>query len=87
MIQVHGKTILSTEFKSMIKAHDLNPWQFSYQKPSSYWQYQKNQILIGNIKSLVFAGNIIKAQFSLQHQNPILICNIKAKFLLAIFKA
>ena len=26
MIQVHGKTILSMEFKSIIKAHDLNSW-------------------------------------------------------------
>ena len=28
MIQVHGKTILTMKFKSIIKAHDLNPWQF-----------------------------------------------------------
>ena len=41
MIQVHGKTILSMEFKSIIKAHGLNPWQFIYPKPSSRWQYLK----------------------------------------------
>ena len=58
MIQVYGKTILSMKFKSIIKAHDLNPWQFIYPKPNSHWQ----------------------------HQNPILICNIKAQFLLAISK-
>jgi len=28
MIQVHGKTILSMDFKSIIKAHGLNPWKF-----------------------------------------------------------
>ena len=41
MIRVHGKTILSMEFKSIIKAHDLNPWQFIHPSP----------ILIGNIKA------------------------------------
>ena len=30
MIQVHGKTILLMEFKSIIKADSLNSWQ-SYQ--------------------------------------------------------
>ena len=49
MIQVHGKTILSMEFKSIIKAHDLNPWQFIHPKANFYQQYQ-NSILIGNIK-------------------------------------
>ena len=59
MIQVHGKTILSMEFKSIIKAHDSNPWQFIHPKPNSHWQYQKpnsywqhqNPIPIGNIKT------------------------------------
>ena len=55
MIQIHGKTILSMEFKSIIKAHDSNPWQFIHQKPNSHWQHQ-NPILIGNIKT--------------QHQKP-----------------
>ena len=50
MIQVHGKTILSMEFKSMIKAHDLNSWQFIYPKLNSYWQHQ-SLILISNIKT------------------------------------
>ena len=39
MIQVYDRTILSMKFKSMIKAHDLNTWQFICQNP----------ILIGNI--------------------------------------
>ena len=53
MIQVHGKTILSMEFKSIIKVHDSK--QFIHQKPNSHWQHQ-NPILIGNIKT--------------QHQKP-----------------
>ena len=59
MIQVHGKTILSMEFKSIIKAHDSNPWQFIHPKPNSHWQYQKpnshwqhqSPIIIDNIKA------------------------------------
>ena len=59
MIQVYGKTILSMEFKSIIKARDSNPRQFihpkpnshcQYQKPNSHWQHQ-SPILIGNIKA------------------------------------
>ena len=82
MIQVNGKKILSMEFKSIIKAHDSNPWQFIHPKPNSYCQYQ----------SLVLIGKI-KAQFSLatskpnsywQHQSPIPIGNIKAQFSLAL---
>ena len=68
MIQVHGKTILLMEFKFMIKAHDLNLWQFIYPKPNFHWQHQ-NPILIGNIK----------AQFSLAIS--------KAQLTLALFKA
>ena len=34
-------TILSMEFKSHKQAHGLNPWQFIYQMPNSYWQHQK----------------------------------------------
>ena len=49
MIQVHGKTFLSMKFKSIIKTHDSNPWQFIHPKPNSHWQYQSS-ILIGNIK-------------------------------------
>ena len=48
MIQVHGKTILLMEFKSIIKAYDLNPWQFIYSKPNSHWQYQST-VIAGNI--------------------------------------
>ena len=84
MIQVHGKTILSMEFKSIIKAHDSNSWQFIHPKPNSYWQYQ-SPILIGNIKPQVLLATS-KANFYWQHQNPILIGNIKAQFLLATSK-
>ena len=63
MIQVHGKTIFSMEFKSMIKAHDLNLWQFIYPKPNSHWQHQ-NPIFIGNIKAQ-FSLAISKAQLML----------------------
>ena len=76
MIQVHGKTILSMEFKSMIIAHDLNIWQFIYPKPNSRWQHQ-NPIFIGNIKEQ-FSLAISKPNFYWQHQNPILIGNIKS---------
>ena len=67
MIQVHGKTIFSMEFKSMIKAHDLNLWQFIYPKPNSHWQYQK-----ANLR-----WHYLKPNFHWQHQSPILIGNIK----------
>ena len=50
MIQVHSKTILLMEFKSMIKTHDLNTWQFIYPKLNSHWQHQC-PIFIGNIKT------------------------------------
>ena len=46
-IQIHNQSpwfkpmaILSIEFKSIIKAHGSNQWQFIYQKPNSHWQYQ-----------------------------------------------
>ena len=50
MNQVNGKTILSMEFKSIIKAHDLNPWQFIHPKPNSHWQHQ-SPIFIGTTLS------------------------------------
>ena len=95
MIQVHGKTILSMEFKSIIKAHDLNPWQFIYpkaqfslakSKPNSHWQYKKPNSHWQH-QSLILIGNI-KAQFSLtkskpnshwQYQSPIFIGTILSK--------
>ena len=49
MIQVHGKTILSMKFKSMIKAHDL---------------FIQSPILISNIKAQ-FLLVISKAQLTL----------------------
>ena len=63
MIQVHGKTILSMEFKFIIKAHDSNPWRFIHLKPNSHGNI-KSLILIGNIKSPILIGNI-KTQFLL----------------------
>ena len=77
MIQVHGKTILSIEFKYIIKTHDLNPWQFVYPKPNFHWQYlnlnshwqHQNPIFIGNIK-IQFLPAIFKAKFSLAISKP-----------------
>ena len=79
MIQIHGKTILLMEFKSMIKAHDLNPWQFIYpkpnfslatSKPNSHWQYQ----------SLVLKHSshwqYLKPNSHWQYQSPVLTGNI-----------
>ena len=77
-------TILSMKFKSIIKTHGLNPWQFIYPKPNSHWQYQ-SPILIGNIK-IQFSLATSKPTFHWQHQSPVLIGNIKVQFLLAIFK-
>ena len=92
MIQVYGKTILSIEFKSIIKAHDLNPWQFIYpkaqfslakSKPNSHWQHQ-SLILIGNIKAH-FSLAKSKSNSYWQHKSSILIGNIKVQFSLALF--
>ena len=74
MIQVHGKTILLMEFKSIIKVHDLNPWQFIYPKPNSHWQHQ-SPILISNIKTQ-FSLATLKAQ--------LMLALFKAQFSLAI---
>ena len=82
MIQVHGKTILSMEFTSMIKAHDLNPWQFIYPKLNSHLQHQ-SLILIGNIKTQ-FSFATPKPNSHWQYQSPILIGNIKTQFSLAL---
>ena len=68
--------ILSTEFKSIIKVHDLNSCQFIYTKPNSHCQYQ-SPIFITNIKSPIFASNI---------KNPILIGNIKSLVLTSNIK-
>ena len=91
MIQVHGKTILSMEFKSIIKAHDSNPWQFIHPKPNSHWQHQ-SPILIGNIKvqfSLAISKlnsywRQSKPNSHWQYQSLILIGNIKTQFSLAL---
>ena len=63
MIQVHGKTILSMEFKSIIKAHDSNPWQFIHPKPNFHWQYQKPNSHWQHPSPILMATS--KAQFSL----------------------
>ena len=51
MIQVHGKTILLMEFKSIIKTQ----FSLATSKSNSYWQHQ-NPILISNIKAQFFIG-------------------------------
>ena len=77
MIQFHGKTILSMEFKSIIKSHDLNLWQF----------YQWNSNLISKAYGLNPCQFIYqkpnshwqhhqKPNFHWQRQNPIHIGNI-----------
>ena len=92
MIQVRGKTILSMEFKSIIKAHDLNPWQFIYpkpnfslvtSKPNFHWQHQSPFSL--TISKSSSRWQYLKPNSHWQNQNPILIGNIKAQFSLALF--
>ena len=85
MIQVHGKTILSMEFKSIIKAHDSNPWQSIHPKPNSHWQYQKPNSHWQYQKPNSY-WQYQKPNSYWQHQSPILIGNIKAQFLLATSK-
>ena len=58
------------EFKSIIEAHDSNPWQF-IQSP----------ILIGNIKT---QNSLAISKPNWQYQNSILIGNIKTQFSLAL---
>ena len=71
MIQIHGKTILSMEFKSIIKAHYSISWQIIYQKSpvltsnikeksSSHCQYIYIYILKKKKKNPVLTGNIKK---------------------------
>ena len=86
VIQVHGKTILSMEFKSMIKTHDLNPWQFIYPKPNSHWQHQ-NPIFISNIKAQ-FSLAISKTQLTLAlFKIQFSLATSKTHFSLAISRA
>ena len=66
MIQIHGKTTLSMEFKSTIKTHGNlfirkpnSHWQ--YLKPNFHWQHQ-SPILIGNISKAESSLAISKAQ-------------------------
>ena len=68
MIQVHGKTILSIEFKSMIKAHDLNPWQFIYPKPNFISNIKAQFSLAISKVQLTLA--LFKPQFSLATSKP-----------------
>ena len=79
MIQIHGKTILSMEFKSIIKAHYSISWQIIYQKspvltsnikekPSSHWQY-----------IYIYIKKKKKTQFSLAtSKSPVLTSNSKS---------
>ena len=85
MIQAHGKTILSMEFTSMIKAHDLNPWQFIYPKLNSHLQHQ-SLILIGNIKTQFLLATS-KPNSHWQYQNSILIGNIKSPTYIGTIKS
>ena len=85
MIQAHGKTILSMEFTSMIKAHDLNPWQFIYPKLNSHLQHQ-SLILIGNIKTQFLLATS-KPNSHWQYQNSILIGNIKSSTYIGTIKS
>ena len=85
MIQVHGKTILSMEFKSIIKAHGLNPWQFIYPKLSSRWQYLKPNSHWQHQAQFSLAMSkpnsrwqYLKPSSHWQYQSPILIGNIKS---------
>ena len=103
-IQIHSQSpwfkpiaILSMKFKSIIKSHDLNPWQFYLSKTqftlaiSSKAQFSrvisKSQILIGNIKSLVLASNIKSLVPAGNIKSPILNGNIKVQLTLALLKA
>ena len=87
MIQVHGKTILSMEFKSIIKAYGLNPWQF-YQWNSNPIRKAHDstswQIICQNAQ---FSLAIFKVQFSLATSKAqFSLATLKAQFSLAIFE-
>ena len=79
MIQIHGKIILSMEFKFIIKAHDSNSWKY----------YFINGIQPHN-QSPWFkpaANYLLKAQFSLAtSKSPILTSNIKSPVLASNIK-
>ena len=77
MIQIHSNTILSMGVNPIIKAHDSNPWQIIYQKPSSRWQHQKPNFHWQHRKAQ-FSLAISKVQFSLAtSKSPVLTSNIK----------
>ena len=88
-----AKQFYQMEFKSIIKAHDSNPWRFIHPKPNYHWQYQKpnshwqhqSPILIGNIKTQ-FPLVTWKLNSHWQHESSILIGDIKAQFSLATSK-
>ena len=90
MIQIHGNTILSMGFNSIIKAYGSNSWQYyltngiqshsqsPWFKPMANY-LSKSPISISNIKSPISIGNI---------KSLVLVGNIKkAQFSLAISKA
>ena len=90
LIQIHDKTILSMEFKSIIKARDSNSWQYyfinkiqphnqsSWFKPMANY-LSKAQYSLVTSKTPVLTGNIKTSNFQWQHQ--------KAQFSLVISKA
>ena len=75
--EAHDSSPCQNNFINGIQIHDLNPWQFVYPRPNSYWQHQ-SPIFIGNIKTQ-FSLVISKTQLTL--------ALFKTQFSLAISKA
>ena len=75
MIQIHGKTILSMEFKSIIKAHGLYPWQFIHPKAQFSLATFKAQFSLA-ISKPSSRWQYLKPNSRWQHKSPILIGNI-----------
>ena len=72
MIQVHGKTIFSMEFKSIIKAHDLfiqSPIFISNIKAQFLLVISKAQLTLALFKTQ-FSLAISKPNSHLQYQKP-----------------
>ena len=53
MIQIHGKTTLSEEFKSIIKTHDLIMANYLSKSPVFTGDIKKTQFSLATSKSLV----------------------------------
>ena len=79
MIQIHGKTILSMEFKSIIKAYDSNTWQNNFINGIQiYNQSLWFKLMTIYLSKVQFSLAISKVQFSL--------LILKGQFSLAISK-